>query len=114
VRTDAVYVISVVARLLELHPTTLRKYEREGLLEPCRTPGRTRLYSTEDIQRLQQIKQLVMGRDVNLAGVQIALEVTDLLKKMERILETAPDAKTLRRELAEPLREAYSALGVNT
>lgn len=111
---QALYVISVVARLVEMHPTTLRKYEREGLLEPSRTPGRTRLYSPEDIRRLQQIKWLVTARYLNLAGVQMALEVTDLLKKMEHVLETAPDAETLRRGLEEPLREANAALGVNT
>ncbi|HEY0581750.1 MAG TPA: MerR family DNA-binding transcriptional regulator, partial [Chloroflexota bacterium] len=49
---DALYVISVAARLVEMHPTTLRKYERVGFLEPSRTPGRTRLYSLADINRL--------------------------------------------------------------
>ena len=52
--SDALYVISVAARLVEMHPTTLRKYERVGFLEPSRTPGRTRLYSLEDIRRLRR------------------------------------------------------------
>src|SRR5499427_8941591 len=76
---DALYVISVAARLVEMHPTTLRKYERVGFLEPSRTPGRTRLYSLEDIRRLRQIKRLVEERDMNLAGVQMALDLTELL-----------------------------------
>src|SRR5579872_6528051 len=74
--SDALYVISVAARLVELHPTTLRKYERVGFLEPSRTPGRTRLYSLEDIRRLRQIKHLVEEREMNLAGVQMALDLT--------------------------------------
>ncbi len=67
--SDALYVISVAARLVEMHPTTLRKYERVGFLEPSRTPGRTRLYSREDIRRLRQIKALVEEHEMNLAGV---------------------------------------------
>jgi MerR family transcriptional regulator/heat shock protein HspR len=66
--TAALYVISVAARLVELHPTTLRKYERVGFLEPSRTPGRTRLYSHADIHRLQQIKRLVDDHEINLAS----------------------------------------------
>src|SRR5690349_24735450 len=77
--SDALYVISVAARLVELHPTTLRKYERVGFLEPSRTPGRTRLYSHEDIRRLRQIKHLVEEREMNLAGVQMALDLTEIL-----------------------------------
>src|SRR6266508_6274846 len=77
----ALYVISVAARLVELHPTTLRKYERVGFLEPSRTPGRTRLYSLDDIRRLRQIKRLVEQRDMNMAGVQLALDLTEQLSQ---------------------------------
>src|SRR5215467_7348046 len=87
--TAALYVISVAARLVELHPTTLRKYERVGFLEPSRTPGRTRLYSHEDIQRLRQIKQLVEEREINLAGVQMALDLTEVLSDIAHALEQA-------------------------
>ena len=80
--SDALYVISVAARLVEMHPTTLRKYERVGFLEPSRTPGRTRLYSHEDIRRLRQIKHLVEEREMNLAGVQMALDLTELLSEI--------------------------------
>ena len=69
--TDALYVISVAARLVELHPTTLRKYERVGFLEPSRTPGRTRLYSLDDIRRLRQIKRRVDPSNVFDSNVNI-------------------------------------------
>src|ERR671939_1381240 len=93
--SDALYVISVAARLVELHPTTLRKYERVGFLEPSRTPGRTRLYSREDIRRLRQIKHLVEDREMNLAGVQMALDLTDLLKELSNALDQAQDVVSL-------------------
>ena len=109
--SEALYVISVAARLVELHPTTLRKYERVGFLEPSRTPGRTRLYSRQDIRRLRQIKRLVEQRDVNLAGVQMALDVTDRLREMADALEQARDLESLRARLQGPLRAAFSTVG---
>jgi MerR family transcriptional regulator/heat shock protein HspR len=111
-RSDALYVISVAARLVELHPTTLRKYERVGFLEPSRTPGRTRLYSRQDIRRLQQIKRLVEEREINLAGVQMALDLTDRLSQIVDALDHAPDIETLRTRVQTPLREAFATLGV--
>jgi MerR family transcriptional regulator/heat shock protein HspR len=109
--SDALYVISVAARLVELHPTTLRKYERVGFLEPSRTPGRTRLYSLEDIHRLQQIKRLVEEREMNLAGVQMALDLTELLSDLSIAIEQAHDLASLRRRVAAPLRAAFATLG---
>src|SRR5438270_10006616 len=94
--TDALYVISVAARLVEMHPTTLRKYERVGFLEPSRTPGRTRLYSLDDIRRLRQIKRLVEERDMNLAGVQMALDLTELLGEISQAIEQANDVASLK------------------
>jgi DNA-binding transcriptional MerR regulator len=110
--SDALYVISVAARLVELHPTTLRKYERVGFLEPSRTPGRTRLYSLQDIRRLRQIKHLVEEREINLAGVQMALDLTDRLSEIVDALDHAPDIETLRKRVQPPLREAFATLGV--
>lgn len=78
---EPVFVISVAARLLEMHPQTLRKYEREGLIEPSRTTGNLRLYSDRDIERLRQVKYLVEVRKLNLAGVQLALELTHRLRR---------------------------------
>src|SRR2546425_1633856 len=89
--SGALYVISVAARLVELHPTTLRKYERVGFLEPSRTPGRTRLYSHEDIRRLRQIKHLVEEREMNLAGVQMALDLTEVLTELASAIDQAAD-----------------------
>ena len=109
--TDALYVISVAARLVELHPTTLRKYERVGFLEPRRTPGRTRLYSHEDIRRLRQIKHLVEEREMNLAGVQMALDLTELLTQIANAIQEAPDVVSLRRQVEAPLRAAFATLG---
>ena len=109
--SDALYVISVAARLVELHPTTLRKYERVGFLEPSRTPGRTRLYSHEDILRLRQIKHLVEEREMNLAGVQMALDLTVLLSEISNALDQAQDMVSLRRRVQAPLRAAFATLG---
>jgi MerR family transcriptional regulator, heat shock protein HspR len=109
--SDALYVISVAARLVELHPTTLRKYERVGFLEPSRTPGRTRLYSHDDIQRLQQIKRLVEQRDINLAGVELALQLTAQLTQIAAIIDEAPDLDTLRERVRPRLKTAFEAIG---
>ena len=108
--TDALYVISVAARSVGLHPTTLRKYERVGFLEPSRTPGKTRLYSLQDIRRLRQIKLLVAEREVNLAGVLMALELTDNLRQIEAALETSADLESAKKRIQGPLREAFAAV----
>lgn len=79
---EPLFVISVAARLLEMHPQTLRKYEREGLIAPSRTSGNLRLYSDRDIERLRQVKYLVEQRGLNLAGVQLALELTRRLREL--------------------------------
>lgn len=83
--TRAVFVISVAAELAGMHPQTLRIYERKGLIDPFRTPGGTRRYSQEDIDRLQMIQDLT-GQGLNLEGVRQVLELqeenTRLQKKM--------------------------------
>ena len=109
--STALYVISVAARLVELHPTTLRKYERVGFLEPSRTPGRTRLYSHADIRRLRQIKRLVEEREINLAGVQMALDLTNLLREISVVIAEASDMDALRRRIQSPLRAAFATVG---
>jgi MerR family transcriptional regulator/heat shock protein HspR len=87
---EPVFIISVAARLLEMHPQTLRKYEREGLIAPSRTAGNLRLYSDEDLERLRQVKYLVGERGLNLAGVQLALELTRALRAVRaRVAEEA-------------------------
>ena len=84
-----VYIISVASRLLEMHPQTLRKYERLGLVRPSRTIGMLRLYSEEDIARLLLIKHLVVELGLNLAGVQLATRL------FNKLLETKAAAGVL-------------------
>jgi MerR family transcriptional regulator, heat shock protein HspR len=81
--SEPLYVISVASRLLQLHPQTLRKYEREGFVAPSRTTGNLRLYSAEDIDRLRQVKHLVEDQGINLAGVQMALEMTKRIRELQ-------------------------------
>ena len=94
---EALYIISVAARLVDMHPSTLRKYERIGFLEPSRLGGKLRLYSVEDIERLRQIKYLVEERGVNLAGIELALELTEGLGQIRSFLEQNGDTKETRR-----------------
>lgn len=88
---EPVFVISVAARLVEMHPQTLRKYEREGLVAPSRTVTNLRLYSDQDIERLRQVKYLVEQRGLNLAGVQLALEVSRDLRGLRERIEELPE-----------------------
>ena len=81
-----VYIISVAARLLEMHPQTLRKYERLGLVRPSRTIGMLRLYSDEDIEKLRLIKYLAENLGLNLAGVEFTLDLLSHLLEMRRRL----------------------------
>jgi MerR family transcriptional regulator/heat shock protein HspR len=98
--SEPLFVISVAARLVEMHPQTLRKYEREGLIAPSRTSGNLRLYSDQDIERLRQVKHLVEDRGLNLAGVQLALEITGELRKLKERLDTSDkQTKILASEL---------------
>lgn len=81
---SGVYIISVAARILSMHPQTLRKYERVGLVRPSRTIGMLRLYSDEDIAKLRMIKHLVDELRLNLAGVEMALAIFDRLISARR------------------------------
>ena len=99
---EPLFVISVAARLVKMHPQTLRKYEREGLIAPSRTQGNLRLYSDQDIERLRQVKYLVEDRGLNLAGVQMVLEITRRLRDLRSF--------TADRGRAHGDAEGYSAL----
>lgn len=90
--TRPVYVISVAARIVSVHPRTLRIYEDEGLIEPARTPTNIRLYSDEDIRRILWIRHLTQERGVNLAGIRILFELEERLGL--RILEALYDEGT--------------------
>ena len=77
-----VYIISVAARLIEMHPQTLRKYDRAGLVKPSRTVGMLRLYSEADLIKLRIIKRLVDHYGINLAGVSLILDLVEILTKI--------------------------------
>ena len=91
---EPVYMISIAARMLACHPQTLRMYEREGLVAPFRSNRNLRLYSDADIERLRRIKRLTQDLGVNLAGVEIILELLDKVDQQQQEVER------LKRELA--------------
>ncbi len=84
---EPVYLISVVANMLKIHPQTLRQYERDGLIEPARTQGRMRLYSMRDIDRMKMILRLTRDMGINLAGVDVILRLKEQMEKMENEIE---------------------------
>ena len=83
-KQKAAYMISAVAEQYEIHPQTLRLYEREGLLAPSRSDGNTRLYTDEDLERLEVILKLTRDLGVNLAGVEIILNMREKMEEMQR------------------------------
>src|SRR5664279_2210571 len=83
----AAFMISAVAEQFQVHPQTLRLYEREGLLKPSRSDGNTRLYSDEDMERLEVILKLTRDLGVNLAGVEIILNMREKMEEMQRQIE---------------------------
>jgi MerR family transcriptional regulator, heat shock protein HspR len=99
---DPIYIISIAARIVNMHPQTLRYYERVGLIEPSRTRGKIRLYSQRDIERLQLIQRLVNDLGVNLAGVEVIMNLTERLAEVERKLqETRRRCEIAERRCAE-------------
>jgi MerR family transcriptional regulator/heat shock protein HspR len=82
-----IYMISVAADLVGMHPQTLRIYEQKGLVRPKRTPGGTRLYSEADVERLRIIQRLTTELGLNLAGVELVLRLEDELRKAHRQIE---------------------------
>jgi len=102
------YFISVAARMLGMHPQTLRKYERLGLVQPSRTIGSMRLYSKEELERLKAIKRLVDDGGINLAGVQRLLSIAEVLQRIRPLMReeslSTRDARRLTQEMDELLR----------
>ena len=84
---EPVYLISVVAKVLTIHPQTLRQYEREGLICPSRTDGKMRLYSQRDIDKIKMIQRLTRDLGVNLAGVDIIIRLKDKIQAFENEIE---------------------------
>src|SRR5271168_810803 len=86
-RSRAAYMISAVAEQYQIHPQTLRLYEREGLLAPSRSEGNTRLYTDDDLERLEVILKLTRDLGVNLAGVEIIMNMREKMEEMQRQIE---------------------------
>jgi MerR family transcriptional regulator/heat shock protein HspR len=111
---EPLFVISVAARIVQMHPQTLRKYEREGLIVPSRTSGNLRLYSDRDIELLRQVKYLVDERGLNLAGVQLALELTNKLLSLRQgtdlIAQAADSNRLTKKQLAGQLSQQFDQL----
>ena len=97
------YVISVAAELVDMHPQTLRLYERKGLIEPSRSSGKTRLYSQRDIEHLQEIRRLTQELGVNLAGVEEIIRLRRQLDGMQRKIEGR--IENIQEELTEKISE---------
>jgi MerR family transcriptional regulator/heat shock protein HspR len=109
---EPLYVISVAARLLDMHAQTLRKYEREQFIKPSRTQGRLRLYSAEDIERLRQIKHLVEGVGLNLAGVELALGMSQRLATLRDKVRDADSQEDATAIVESEIATLLLALGV--
>src|SRR5882762_6394464 len=98
-KSKGAYMISAVAEMYEIHPQTLRLYEREGLLLPSRSEGNTRLYTDSDLERLEVILKLTRDLGVNLAGVEIILNMREKMEAMQKQMEGFIDS--LNQELSE-------------
>ncbi len=101
-REHRLYMISVVSEMLGIHPQTLRIYEREGFIKPRRSGGNTRLYSEEDVEKLEMILRLTRELGVNLAGVEVILSMREKMEQMQREMEET--IEQLRAELAREIR----------
>jgi MerR family transcriptional regulator/heat shock protein HspR len=109
------YLISVAARMLDMHPQTLRKYERLGLVRPLRTLGSMRVYSREELERLRVIKQLVDEDGINLAGVQRLLDIAEVVQRLRPMLKDASSRRRtddLRRQVSQQMDEIARILGM--
>lgn len=111
-RSKAAYMISAVAEQYAIHPQTLRLYEREGLLKPSRSDGNTRLYTDDDLERLEVILHLTRDLGVNLAGVEIILNMREKMGEMQSQIQEF--IATLNRELVSrsgrPAQESRNCL----
>jgi len=100
---EPVYLISVVANILDIHPQTLRQYEKEGLIQPSRTQGRMRLYSQRDIDKIKFVLQLTRKMGINLAGVDVILKLKEQMDAMNN------EINDLREELSKVNRNGSVA-----
>lgn len=107
---EPVYLISIVAKILDIHPQTLRQYERENLITPSRSNGRVRLYSQRDIDRIKMILRLTRELGVNLSGVDIILRMKDKMEMMEdEICDLRNEISTLKNTTHVPREKSLVA-----
>jgi MerR family transcriptional regulator/heat shock protein HspR len=107
------FLISMAAEMLGMHPQTLRKYERLGLIRPPRTIGSMRLYSREELERLRLIKRLVDELGINLAGVQRLLSIAAVMQRIQPLMdEGLLSTGTGRRQLLTEMRRLNDAIGL--
>jgi MerR family transcriptional regulator/heat shock protein HspR len=108
------YFISMAARLLDMHPQTLRKYERLGLVRPTRTIGSMRVYTQEELERLRLIKHLVEEAGVNLAGVQRLLEIAEAVQRLRPLIPLMKEGRqdATRRRIASEVQRIAEMAGL--
>jgi len=114
-RSKAAYMISAVAEQYQIHPQTLRLYEREGLLKPSRSDGNTRLYTDDDLERLEVILKLTRDLGVNLAGVEIILNMREKMSEMQHQIEqfvSSLNTEFTQRTRSTPVEPAQSLIPV--
>ena len=108
-KTKGAYMISVVAEMYDIHPQTLRLYEREGLLLPSRSEGNTRLYTEEDLQRLEFILNLARDLGVNISGIAIILQMRERMEHMNRQMQEF--VEFVQNEVADRMHAAEASRG---
>ena len=107
------FLISVAAEMLDMHPQTLRKYERRGLVRPSRTVGSMRLYSREEVARLRVIKRLVDEVGINLAGVERLLSIAEVMHRIQPLMdESTLSTGAGRRQLLAEMRRLREMVGL--
>ena len=106
------YFISMAARLLDMHPQTLRKYERLGLVRPTRTVGSMRVYSREELDRLKVIKHLVEEEGVNLAGVQRLLSIAESVQRLRPLMQEGASKPEVRKRVALEIERIGRTVGI--
>jgi MerR family transcriptional regulator/heat shock protein HspR len=106
------YFISMAARLLDMHPQTLRKYERLGLVQPTRTVGSMRVYTRDELERLRLIKHLVEDVGVNLAGVQRLLSIAEAVQRIRPLMNGNDAGRDARRRLLRELDRIVEMVGL--
>jgi MerR family transcriptional regulator/heat shock protein HspR len=111
---EDLYFISMAARMLGMHPQTLRKYERLGLVRPSRTIGSMRVYSRDELDRLKLIKRLVDDSGINLAGIQRLLSIAEVVRRIRPLMrDDTLSARDAKRRLVHELDELSRMLGMD-